>query len=138
MLLAPLLCGGVIGSLFVVFGIAANRGLAGERVREVTIVASILAQAVLGVVSLACLWMFVLMGPGTIKRHHIRRWATVAILTAGEADAGYFLFRNGLLREITSSVWSVVLWSTVLALPMLLGLRYLMLLLKRDQKGLTD
>ena len=96
--------------------------------------ASIAAQGAMGSATLVCLWVLVLMGLPNIKRHPFRRGIAVAILAAGEVDAAYFLFGNDLFREITSSIWSVVLWSAVLVAPMLLGLRYLILLLKPDQK----
>lgn len=103
LLLAPLLFGGVIGLLLAGFGIASNQGFAGPRVREMTIVASIAAQAALGAASLACLWVLAFTGLAAIQRHPLRRWLAVAILAAGETDATYFVFGRGLLREITSS-----------------------------------
>jgi hypothetical protein len=128
LLLAPFLAYGTIGLFFAAFGVAVSPSVAGARIFAITMIAAIAAQALLGLASLISLWVVVLGGVARICWPPHRRWTAAVLLAAGEADAAYFLFGKHIFREIRTDGWSVVFWSAALVPPVLLGLRYLILL----------
>ena len=130
LVLAPLLVYGTIGLLFATVGIAVSQNLSGAKAVALGLVVQIAAQSVLGFGGLICLWVLALGGMATIPRLSFRRWALAAFLAAGECDATSFLLGRHVLREVMADLRSIFLWSLILGLPMLLGLKYLVLLLR--------
>ena len=65
-----------------------------------------------------------------VKRIPRQRWLSISVLLLGLADGVQFLLSDPkVTRELVSSTASILIWVSLLALPMLVGARYLVLLL---------
>ena len=128
MLLAPLLLYGAIGTMFALIGLGTGRSIPVIGMLPIFL---LLAEMFVGVASLACLWLLLLGGMRVMERKPPLRRLAIVLLVLGLADATYFLSSSPkVTAEITSGVVSVLMWIAILVLPMLLGARYIYLLMR--------
>jgi len=132
-LLAPMLMAGSVGMglalLATVFGTSSSDAKLGA----VGPILLLLIVTALGGASLACLWVLLLGGMWRIRSRPALRRSAVLVLLLGLADAGYFLLADrGVKIAVASTLTSTAMWTALLGLPMLLGIRYIYLLLRPD------
>ena len=90
---------------------------------------SLLGQMWVGAASIACLWIPLMIGVKAVRQKQVLRWTIISLLVLGLADATHFLLGPGdVSTTITSSAGSILIWAAMLGLPMLVGARYLYLL----------
>jgi len=132
-LLAPVLMAGSAGMGFALLGMAFDAKRPGVKLVAMGPILLLLMLMVVGYASLAFLWFLLLGGVRTIRTRPWLRGAAVLLLLLGLADAMYFLFAD---RQVTvavkSGISSMATWAVLLGFPMLLGVRYLYLLLRPD------
>jgi hypothetical protein len=129
-LLAPFMFYGMIGALIALAGVAFGGGSSVVKFATFEMMLKLLSQMLLGCASLACLWILLTGGMSKIKSRPPLRALAITLLVLGMFDAAYFLFSDpGMTAALVSSTWSIVMWTGVLLLPMLLGIRYICLLL---------
>ena len=127
LLLAPVLLYGGIGMILAMFGVGFTSGPIMKA--GIVPVLLLLAQMLVGIASLACLWVLLLAGVRVVRSNLAWRWLAAVLLVLGIADATHFLFfRSDVAVEIFSSVRTALLWVALLIFPMLVGARYLLLL----------
>jgi hypothetical protein len=91
---------------------------------------------VVGFASLACLWLLLLGDMLRIKRRPALRGSAVGLLLLGLGDAAYFLLADREVKiAVASTLASIAIWAALLGLPMLLGVRYIYLLIRPDNSG---
>lgn len=133
-LLGPLLFAGMAGLVMAFAGV--SLGPRPGKAVALIVMVFLLAQMLAGLASLACLWVLLLGGMKAIRqRPALRAWVMI-LLVVGVADALHFLFSDpGVTKAVASSTLSVSMWTAVLGLPMLLGIRYVYLLLGPAERG---
>jgi hypothetical protein len=140
-LLAPLMFYGMIGAVIAIAGVTFGAGSPMAKIATFKMLLGLLFQMLLGCASLACLWILLTGGMSKIKRRPPLRALAITLLVLGMFDAAYFLLSDpGMTAALVSSTWSIVMWSGLLLLPGLLGIRYICLLLlpSRPPKIETD
>jgi|SRR5215467_1885368 len=125
-LLAPFMLYGILGMSIALAGIRDKPWGMAAALPILMLIAEMLA----GCASLACLWFLVLRGVEAVRRSPRSRWLAVGLLVLGLTDAVHFLLSDPkVTRELLSSTSSILMWAVVVVLPMLVGVRYLVLLL---------
>ena len=125
-LLAPLMVYGILGMAIALLSVSVKPWGMTAAVPMLRLI----GQMLVGCVSLACLWLLLLRGVDAVKRIPRRRWLSISVLLLGLADGVQFLLSDPkVTRELVSSTASILIWVSLLALPMLVGIRYLVLLL---------
>jgi hypothetical protein len=125
-LLAPLMLYGILGMAIALAGVWRQPFGMAAAWPMLLLIAEMLA----GCASLACLWFLLLRGVDAARRVPRSRRLATGLLLVGLADAVYFLLADPkVTRELVSSTTSILMWTAVLVLPMLVGVRYLVLLL---------
>ncbi|PYT27444.1 MAG: hypothetical protein DMG58_20290 [Acidobacteria bacterium] len=80
----------------------------------------------MGYASLACLWLLLLGGMRRIKRRPTLRGLAILLPLLGLGDAAYFLLADREVKiAVASTLTSIAMWTGLLGLPMLLGIRYI-------------
>ena len=127
LILGPLLLYSGVGMVFAMIGAGSTPGSAGRWIMLPML--GLLGQMWVGAVSIARLWVPFLVGVESVRQKPTLRWTIIVFLLLGLADAAHFLLRaGGASAEIRSSAASILMWSAILGLPMLVGARYLYLL----------
>jgi hypothetical protein len=127
LILGPLLLYGGVGMVFAMIGSARTPGAAGGWI--VLPMLGLLGQMWAGALSIASLWVPLLVGVESVRQKPVLRWTIIALLLLGLADAAHFLLgAGGASAEIRSSATSILMWAAILGLPMLVGARDLYLL----------
>jgi hypothetical protein len=131
-LLAPVLMAGSVGMGFALLGVFGANG-PGVKLASLGPILLLLMLMVVGYASLACLWLLQLGGMRRIKSRPGLRGAAILLLLLGLGDAAYFLLADREVKiAVASTLSSLAIWTGLLGLPMLLGARYLYLLLRPD------
>lgn len=134
-LLAPLMFAGMAGMLFAMHGVWVGTGAYQQKAVALGVMLRLFAQLVVGLGSLALLWILSVGGVGTIRHSVPWRASSIVLVVLGAADALYFILSDrGVRREMASSAWSMFMWTAVLGLPVLVGIRYVYLLLRPAQR----
>ena len=127
LILCPLMLYGGLGMVFAMIGTTSIPGAAGGRIMLPRL--SLLGQMWIGALSVASLWVPLLVGGSTVRQKPVLRWTVIAFLLLGLADAAHFLLgAGGAGAEIRSSPASILMWAAILGLPVLVGARYLYVL----------
>jgi hypothetical protein len=125
-LLAPVLMAGSVGMGFALLGVFGANG-PGVKLASLGPILLLLMLMVVGYASLA------LGGMRRIKSRPGLRGAAILLLLLGLGDAAYFLLADREVKiAVASTLSSIAIWTGLLGLPMLLGARYLYLLLRPD------
>jgi hypothetical protein len=128
--LGPLMLYGGVGMVFAMIGAVSTHGATGWWI--ILPMVGLLGQMWVGALSIACLWIPLLIGVETLRQKPVLRWMIISVLVFGLVDAAYFLLvAGGASKEIRSSATSILMWAAMLGLPMLVGARYVYLLLTR-------
>src|SRR5215472_8114822 len=89
-----------------------------------------ITEMLAGCASLACAWFLALRGVERVRRIQRSRFLAIGLLVVGLTDALHFLLSDPkVTTELLSSTSSILMWPVLLVLPMLVGGRYLVLLL---------
>ena len=135
-LLAPFMGYGMLAALANTF---LGDGYAAQKAIMARAMLLVLAQMLFGCAGLACLWILIWRDVDTVKRNSLLRWLVISMLILGITDGAIFLFSEcTVTKSIASSTSSILIWTGLLGLPMLLGIRYLYLLVSpspRAQSG---
>jgi hypothetical protein len=135
-LLAPMLMAGSVGMGFALLGAGFGANRPGVKLAALGPILLLLMLMVVGYASLACLWLLLLGGVRRIRSRPALRGAAIVLLLLGLADAAYFLLADREVKvAVGSELSSIAMWAALLGLPMLLGVRYLYLLLRPDGGG---
>jgi hypothetical protein len=135
-LLAPVLMAGSVGMGFALLGAVFGANSPGVKFASLGPILLLLMLMVVGYASLACLWLLMLGGMRKIKSRPGLRGAAILLLLLGLGDAGYFLLADREVKiAVASTLSSIAIWTCLLGLPMLLGARYLYLLIRPDDGG---
>jgi hypothetical protein len=136
LLLAPMLMAGSVGMGIALFGAVFGANSPGMKPAALGPILLLLMLMVVGYASLACLWFLLLGGMRTIKSRSALRGPAILLLLLGLADAAYFLLADREVKvAVGSTLSSIAIWTGLLGLPMVLGIRYLYLLLRPDDGG---
>jgi hypothetical protein len=129
-LLAPFMFYGMVGMVIALADVAFGDRSSVVKFAMLKPMLALLSQMLLGCASLACLWILLTGGMSKIKPRPPLRALAITLLVLGMFDAAYFLVSDpGMTAALVSSTWSIVLWTGLLLLPVLLGIRYVCLLL---------
>ena len=129
--LGPLMLAGAVGMSFALAGLLFGSGKS-YGVAAVWPILYLLAHIAVGVASLVCLWMLILSGLDVLTPQAKLRWPAVILLLLGLADAVHFLLAPGeVSANLRSSPGGILMWAAMLGLPMLIGVRYIYLLLRQ-------
>jgi len=133
LILGPLLLYGGVGMVFAMIGATSTPGAAGRWIMLPML--GLLGQMWVGALSIACLWVPLLVGVESVRQKPVLRWTIIALLLLGMADVAHFLLgAGGASAEIRSSTTSILMWAAILGLPMLVGARSLYLLVTRPTR----
>ncbi len=134
--LAPLTMAGTVGTGFALLGTVFNGNSPTMKLSAVGMILLFLLFMVVGCASLACLWVLLLGGMRRIKSRPALRGSAIGILILGLGDAAYFLLADREVKiAVASRLANTVIWAALLGLPMLLGVRYIYLLIRPDNSG---
>jgi hypothetical protein len=133
MLLAPMLMAGSVGMGFALVATVFGTSSSEVKVGSLGPILLLLMLTAVGYASLACLWVLLLGGMWRIRSRPALRRSAVLVLLLGLADAAYFLLADREVKiPVASTLASIAIWAALLGLPMLLGVRYVYLLLRPD------
>jgi hypothetical protein len=136
LLLAPMLMAGSAGMGFAMLGTVFGPNSPGMKLTALGPILLLLMLMMAGYASLACLWLLLLGGMRRIKSRPGLRGSAVVLLLLGLGDAAYFLLADREVKiAVASTFSSIATWTAVLGLPMLLGVRYIYLLLRPDDNS---
>ncbi len=133
LLLAPMLMAGSVGMGLALLATLFGTSSSDAKLGSLGPILALLVLTTLGCASLACLWVLVLGGMWRIKTRPALQGSAIVLLLLGLVDAAYFLLADREVKiAVTSTPGSIAIWTTLLGLPMLLGVRYIYLLLRPD------
>ena len=127
---------GSVGLGFALFGTVFGANNPAMKVTAAGMILLLLLSMVLGCASVACLWVLLLGGLRRIKNRPVMRGSAIVLLLLGLADAAYFILADREVKiAVASTLRSVAIWAALLGLPMLLGVRYIFLLIRPDDSS---
>jgi len=136
LLLVPILMAGSVGMGFALLGTVFGANSPGMKLAALRPILLLLMLMVAGYASLACLWLLLLGGMRKIRSRPALRGSAVVLLLLGLADAGYFLLADRDVKiAVASTIATMAIWTALLGLPMLLGVRYIYLLIRPDNSN---
>ena len=136
LLLAPMLMAGSVGMGLALLATLFGTSSSDAKLGSLWPILALLVLTAVGYASLACLWILLLGGMWRIKTRPALRGSAIVLLLLGLADAAYFLFADREVKiAVASTLTSIAMWAALLGLPMLLGVRYIYLLIRPDDGG---
>jgi len=133
LILAPIMMAGSVGMGFALLGTVFGANSSGMKLAAIGPILLLLMLVVVGYTSLACLWVLLLGGMRRIKGRPALRGSVILLLLLGLGDAAYFLLADREVKiAVASTLANIAIWAALLGLPMLLGVRYIYLLLRPD------
>ena len=128
-----MLLAGSVGVGFALIGTVSSANIQTMKLAALGMILLLLLSMVVGYASLACLWLLLLGGMRRIKGRPALRGSAILLLLLGLGDAAYFLLADREVKiAVASTLASIAMWVALLGLPMLLGVRYIYLLLRPD------
>ena len=136
LLLAPMLMAGSVGMGLALLATLFGTSSSDAKLGSLGPILLLLVLTAVGYASLACLWVLLLGGMRRIKTRPAHRKSAIVLLLLGLADAAYFLLADREVKiAVASTLGSIAIWAALLGLPMLLGVRYIYLLIRPENGG---